>query len=241
MDTVSSLIIIAFAGLIHASFQLSVSMLTLLSGHAIGKKTAHARLLRLMGGFLVGATIMTLLSLSLTTLWLQLLFREEGVPPLIWAVACGLLLSLGIAVWIFYYRREPGTSLWLPRDLARFLMNRTKTTRSSAEAFSLGMSSVVVEFLFIIGPMLMAGLILVGLEPVWQLAGLGLYAAMSLSSLFLVAALIGGGHSLGGLQRWREANKGFLQFIAGSGLIVLGFYMYASQVGTSMVLGKGGF
>jgi hypothetical protein len=57
----------------------------------------------------------------------------------------------------------------------------------------------------------------------------------------LVAALIGGGHSLGQIQRWREANKGFLQFIAGSGLIVLGFYMYVNQVGGSMIAGRGGF
>jgi hypothetical protein len=241
MDIPSSIIAIAFAGLIHASFQLSVSILTLLSGHAIGAKTAHKRLLRLMGGFLTGAAIMTLLLVSLITLCLQLLFQGAAIPPLVWAAACGLLVSLGVAVWIFYYRREPGTSLWLPRDLARFLMNRTKATRSSAEAFSLGMSSVMVELLFIIGPMLMAGLILVGLEPAWQLVGLCLYAAASLLSLALVAALIGGGHSLGRIQRWRETNKGFLQFIAGSGLIVLGFYMYVNQVGSSMIAGRGGF
>jgi hypothetical protein len=241
MDTTSSLIAIAFAGFIHASFQLSVSMLTLLSGHAIGKRVAHTRLLRLIGGFLTGAALMSLLLLSLVAMWLQLLFKDSDIPRLIWAAACGVLISLGVAVWVFYYRREPGTSLWLPRDLARFLMNRTKTTRSSAEAFSLGMSSIISELLFIIGPMLMAGLILVGLDPIWQLVGVGLYAATSLVSLLLVATLIGGGHSLGRIQRWREANKGFLQFVAGSGLIVLSFYIYVSQVGSGMVLGKGGF
>ena len=36
--TISSLATIIFAAIIHASFQLSVSVLTLLSGHSIGKK-----------------------------------------------------------------------------------------------------------------------------------------------------------------------------------------------------------
>jgi hypothetical protein len=87
----------------------------------------------------------------------------------------------------------------------------------------------------------MAGLILIGLDPLWQLVGIGLYAMTSLVSLLVVGVLIGGGHSLGRIQRWRETNKGFLQFIAGSGLIVLSFYIYVSQVGSSLIFSKGGF
>src|SRR5690606_621228 len=123
MDTTSSLVVIAFAGLIHASFQLSVSMLTLLSGHAIGAKTARRRLLRRIDGFLLGAAVMTLLLLSLTVLWQRLMFHGS-IPLVAWSTACGLLVGLGVAVWIFYYRRGPGTTLWLPRELARYLVRR---------------------------------------------------------------------------------------------------------------------
>lgn len=239
MDTVSSLAVIAFAGLIHASFQLSVSMLTLLSGHAIGAKTAHKRLLRLMGGFLAGVAVMTMLLVSFAALWVETSFKDN-VPLLAWAVTCGLLLSLGIAVWIFYYRREPGTSLWLPRGLARYLIGRTKATRFAAEAFGLGLSSVVAELLFILGPVVIAALVLARLSPLWQLAGLALYMFTSLLSLLAVAALIGSGHSLSSIQKWRESNKGFLQFVAGCGLIILGLYVYVDQVTAAITLAHGG-
>lgn len=239
MDIIGSLAVIAFAGLIHATFQLSVSMLTLLSGHAIGRKAAHKRLLRLMGGFLSGATVMTILLVSFVAMWFESSFKGD-VPVLAWAATCGLLLSLGIAVWVFYYRREPGTSLWLPRSMARYLMGRTKATRFAAEAFGLGLGSVMAELLFVLGPVVMAALVLTKLSPVWQVAGLGIYGLTSLLSLLVVAALIGSGHSLSGIQKWRENNKGFLQFAAGSGLIILGFYVYVDQVTAAVILARGG-
>ncbi len=240
MDVIGSLAVIAFAGLIHATFQLSVSMLTLLSGHAIGAKSAHKRLLRLIGGFLTGAAVMTVLLVSFAALWFESSFNGR-VPVLVWAIACGLLLSLGIAVWAFYYRREPGTSLWLPRSMARYLMGRTKSTRFAAEAFGLGLGSVFAELLFIVGPVIMAALVLTRLTPMWQLAGLGVYVFTSLLSLLIVAALIGSGHSLSGIQKWREDNKRFMQFVAGSGLIILGFYVYVDQVTAAVTLAQRSF
>jgi hypothetical protein len=239
MDIVSSLAIIAFAALIHASFQLSVSVLTLLSGHAIGAKTAHKKLVRLTSGFLAGVVVMTLLIVSFVALLMQHSFGTK-IPLLVWAIVCGLLLGLGLAVWLFYYRREKGTSLWLPRSLARYLNDRSKMTRRSAEAFSLGLTSVITELLFILAPMIVAALVLIRLDSVWQLAGLAIYTVISSLSLLIVWALIGSGHKLSVIQKWREDNKRFLQFTAGSGLLVLGFYVYVEQVFTATALAHGG-
>lgn len=239
MDIISSLTIIAFAALIHASFQLSVSVLTLLSGHAIGTKTAHVRLLRLTGGFVFGVAVMTLLVMSFTAFIFQQSFGTH-VPLLAWAVGCGLLLGLGCAVWAFYYRREKGTSLWLPRGVARYLSERTKATKRSAEAFSLGLTSVVAELIFILAPIIVSSLVLIHLPAAWQLVGLALYTAVSLLSLLIVAGLIGSGHKLSQIQKWREHNKRFLQFAAGSGLLVLGFYVYVDRVMTVTAFAHGG-
>ena len=236
---ISSFAIIAFAALIHASFQLSVSVLTLLSGHAIGAKTKHTKLLRLTGGFVLGVTVMTMLLLTFSAFLLQHFFGNH-VPLLAWAVCCGLLLGLGVAVWAFYYRKEKGTSLWLPRGFARYLSDRTKATKQSTEAFSLGLSSVIAELLFIIAPILISALVLITLEPLWQLAGIALYTFVSLFSLLVVNALIGSGHKLSHIQKWREENKRFLQFIAGSCLVVLGFYVYVDQVMSVTALAYGG-
>jgi len=71
---------------------------------------------------------------------------------------------------------------------------------------------------------------LIHLQPVWQLVGVGIYTVISLFSLVVVWVLIGSGHTLSRIQRWREENKYFLQFAAGSGLLVLGFFVYVNQV-----------
>ncbi len=235
---ISSMAIVVLAALIHASFQLSVSMLTLLGGHAIGKKAAHATLLRLTNGFSLGVAVMTMLLISFAVLMFSYTF-DGSVPRLAWAISCGLLLGLGIAVWAFYYRREPGTSLWLPRSVARYLGDRTKATTQTAEAFGLGLVSVISEFLFILAPIVVSSLVLVQLEPVWQLVGIGLYTFISLLSLLIVNGLIGSGHKLSRIQKWREDNKYFLQFAAGSGLIILGFYLYVDQLLTAPYLHGG--
>ena len=231
--------VIAFAAVIHASFQLSVSMLTLLSGHAIGSKTSHRRLMHLIMSFIWGTAVMTLLLVSFGVLSFQPGYLPES--PFVWSVACGIMIGLGIAVWAFYYRREAGTSLWLPRGMARFLSDRTKATKSGSEAFSLGIASVLGEVLFIAGPLFVAVLSIASLPPIWQAAGMTLYLVISLTPLLLVTMRVGGGHKLSHIQRWREANKRFLQFAAGSGLLILGIYVYVAQVMATAALGQGGF
>ena len=58
-----SLLIILVAALTHASYQLSVSVLTLLSGHALNRKVSHRRVCGLAGSYTLGALLMTLLLL----------------------------------------------------------------------------------------------------------------------------------------------------------------------------------
>lgn len=234
-----SFAIIAFAALIHASFQLSVSMLTLLGSHAIGKKTKHTKLLRLTNGFFFGVAVMTMLSLSFVALIFQDSFGSK-VPLVVWAAGCGLLLGLGIAVWAFYYRREEGTTLWIPRGFARYLSDRTKATSHAAEAFGLGLSSVLGELIFIVAPLVVTALILVKLPPLWQLIGILTYTIISLLPLAIVNGLIGSGHKISGIQKWREDNKRFMQFVAGGGLLVLGFYVYVDQVVSATAFAYGG-
>lgn len=237
---IDSLAIIAFSALIHASFQLSVSMFTLLSGHAIGAKTAHKKLLRLTCSFVTGVGIMTMLVVSFLAYLFQHILNQTTMP-LLWAIVSGLLFGLGAAVWVFYYRKQPGTTLWLPRSMARYLSERAKATKQSAEAFGLGLSSVVAELLFILAPMAVSALVLIRLEPLWQLIGLATYTTVSLLSLLIVYGLVGGGHKLSRIQRWREDNKRFLQFSAGGGLLVLGFYLYVDQVMATTALAMGGY
>ena len=230
MDIPSSLAIVALAAFIHASFQLSVSVLTLLSGHAIGAKRSQAKVLRLSWGFIAGVGVMTLLVLSFISLLLIHGFGRAGVPLIVWAMACGLVFGIGVAVWLFYFQKEKGTKLWIPRPLAEHLTNRSKATKHSAEAFSLGLTSVIGELIFIIPSMIISALVLLELPSAWQLIGIVIYVIISLSGLLAISSLIGSGHSISKIQKWREDNKGFLQFAAGSALLALGFFVYISKV-----------
>lgn len=229
MDIASSLAIVTLAALIHASFQLSVSVLTLLSGHAIGAKHSQSRVMRLTFGFVSGVGVMTVLALSFISLILLHVFGNEA-PQFIWAISCGLLIGVGLAVWFFYYRREKGTSIWIPRSFARYLSDRSKATKHGVEAFSLGLTTVFSELLFIAAPMIISALVLIQLPAPWQLVGIAIYSVVSLLTLFSVWVLIGSGHKLSSIQKWREDNKHFLQFAAGGALIVLGFFVYVCKV-----------
>lgn len=237
-DTTSSLAIIALAALIHASFQVSVSTLTLMSGHALGKKTAHGRLLRLVGSFIGGVGVITLLLLSTASFLFSQLF-PYGTPMLIWAMVCGAIIGVAVAVWIYYYKQQRGTSLWIPRSIANYLNDRSKATKRPAEAFGLGLTSVLSEILFLFAPLLVASLVLIRLSPALQLTGIALYVVISLLPLLVFSAIIGGGRTLARIQRWRESNKRFLQFSAGSALFALGIYVYVEQVIVSGILALG--
>ncbi len=237
-DTNSSLAIIVLAALIHASFQASVSTLTLMSGHALGKKTAHGRLLQLMGGFTGGVAVMSTLLLSTLAYVLSQLFAS-GTPFVFWAMTSGAVVGVGISVWLFYYREQHGTSLWLPRHLAHHLATRSKATKEAGEAFSLGLTSVISELLFVFAPLLVAALVLIRLTPTLQLLGVLIYVGFSLLPLLATGALIGGGHTLAHIQRWRESNKKFLQFAAGSALLVLGIYVYVDRVIVTSIAAAG--
>lgn len=229
MDILTSLAIVILAALIHASFQLSVSVLTLLSGHTLGAKHSRARVLKLTASFVGGAWITTTLLLALTSLIIVSIYGTNA-PELVWAIACGLMIGVGLAVWLFYYRRGKGTSLWIPRQVARYLTDRSKATRHSAEAFALGTTTVFAELLFIIAPLFVAALVLTQMGPLWQLVGIVIYAVVSSLPLKAVWVLLSSGQKISRIQQWREKNKYFLQFAAGSGLIVLGVFTYVCKV-----------
>ena len=110
MNTLIAVSIIALAGLIHASFQLSVSMATSLSGHALGRKLAARRTLRLLFSFVAGAFTMTLLCVSFASHAIGVFAPHSN---LLWITLTAGLMIVGLAVILFYYRKTEGTELWI--------------------------------------------------------------------------------------------------------------------------------
>lgn len=228
-DISIALAIVGLAALLHASFQLGVSMLTLLSGHSLSVKRSQFRIFRLTSSFVFGAGVMTILLLAT----LSLVFSYVVAPDnhvLLWSGISGLLIGVGLAVWFTYYRAGPGTSLWVPRSLAHFLSKRARSTRHSAESFSLGITSILGEILFVIAPLAVSAYALVHLPAMWQIVAILGYVVISLAPLLIVWAMVGTGYKISRIQAWRERHKLFLQFIAATGLIVLGAFTYVNEV-----------
>lgn len=212
----------------HASFQLGVSMLTLLSSHAIGAGKRHDQVLRLDIGYTSGAFVMTAGLLALLSESIQPLFGD--ITRLHWSLTAGLLGGAGIAVLLFYYRRDKGTLLWLPRGFVEFASGRAKKTRNSFEAFAIGATMVVAELPFVIAPLVVVALLsqMVSADVrIWAILGYGLAACLPLLAM---TGLISSGHKISSIQRWRETNKTFLQWSSGLVLVMLGVYIYGLKV-----------
>lgn len=230
--TISSLAIVVFAAIIHASFQLSVSVLTLLSGHSIGQKTAQRKLFRMSNSFAIGVLIVTLLLISAISYYLSLFIHHiTSAEQLVAAIVSGMMFGLGVAIWAFYYRRQPGTSLWIPRGFAEYLNKRTKKTSNSIESFALGLTSVIAELIFIIGPILAASLAIITLpNPLLQITSIATYIIISILPLLIIIILVGSGRNISHLQRWRENHKRFLQFVSGGSLLILAAFIFVDRV-----------
>lgn len=228
--TESPLYIIAFAGLLHASFQLGVGTLTLLSGHSLGSRRSFSRLMRLNLAYLAGASAVTLMLFA--SLSYIALFTVSAILPAAWVVVSFLNIAIGGSVIAFYYRRRKGTGLWIPRAMANYLQERTKKTKHSAEAFTLGAGSVLAEVPFLIAPLSIAILAVIA-QPShtgFQLGSFLLYCLIGLLPLMAIVAMVGAGHKISTIQHWREHNKLFLQYCSGGGLIILGVYVLVEKV-----------
>jgi hypothetical protein len=214
------LVTVAALALLHASFQLGVSVLSLLSGHAFGRKASHRRVLHL-GVWYITGVLATILSLTLALAYL--VYSLEISRDVLWPVVTVAAIAAGTAVLLFYYRRG-SRLLWLPKPIAQYLMERTKKTKSGAEAASLGIMTVVAELPFVLAPMLLAVLLLYDTALSAALPVYAFYTLAACLPLLVVLGLIGGGHKVSRIQAWRDNNKGFLQFVSGAGLIVVSLY-----------------
>ena len=230
MDYITSFIMIALAATIHASFQLSISTLTLMSGHSLGTQQSHQKLVSLVISFVLGVIFMTFLLLTSGIYMANTMIHYGILQIVLWATACSALIIIGVAVWLFYFRLGKGTILWIPRFMAEYLTRRCSKTKSNGEAFSLGISSVVGEIIFLFAPIVVSILFIINMPIALQISGVALYILISVLPLVVVCILVNKQNKLSRIQKWREENKRFIQLMTGSIMLAVGFFVYASEV-----------
>ena len=136
---------------VHVCYQLSVSVLTHFSSHSLSRKTSEHRLLGLGFSYSLGVIITTVLIITSLASLAQLV---HGGYRLLGVLVVGLAPFIGLATVLWYYRQGEGTRLWLPRPVAKYLLERSKETKSLLEASLLGAGTVIGELPFLVGPLL---------------------------------------------------------------------------------------
>ena len=67
-------------------------------------------------------------------------------------------------------------------------------------------------------------------NPLLQVAGVVTYIIISILPLLIIIVLVGGGHNISSLQKWRENHKRFIQFASGGSLLILAAFMFVDRV-----------
>ncbi len=223
-STVGVIILLAALALTQATFQLGVSVLTLLSGHSLGKKRSLRRLFALNTAYILGSFVMTLLLFG-ALLYVMLTIMYD-IEPYAWMLFVALSCFIALMIITRYYRRGRGTVLWLPRAAAVYLSDRAKRTKNTFEAFMLGGAATLAELPFTLVPMSGAAYIMMlYILPSSHLVIASLYSFVVISPLILITTYIAGGHRLSTIQRWREDNKSFLQYAAAMLLLAIALYI----------------
>ncbi|MEO5691462.1 MAG: hypothetical protein ABIQ64_04710 [Candidatus Saccharimonadales bacterium] len=226
----TGLLLVAFLAVLHASFQVASSVLTLLSGHSFVHSKARHRLTSLNLAYIAGVFLATsLLIAGLTSAFV--LWLPYDVIHSLWLILIGIAVIVGIVTMFFYYRRGKGTKLWIPRSFALYLESRAKSTKNVIEAATLGVVSVFAELPFTAVFIVATSLVLansVALDD--HLVIVGLYSLIVVFPLLVIASLLSAGHKLSHIQRWRESNKHFLQFVSGVGLLVVAIFIWVNYI-----------
>ena len=212
---------------IHACYQVSLSVLTLLSNHTLGAGRSNNRLLGLGLSYIAGVASTTLV--LLVALLYVCSTIGFGQAALWWAVVSSIAITTGLYAVAMHFKSGPGTVLrWLPRSVASYLHDRSKKTKQAVEAFALGVITALAELPLSFAPLLIIAMLVATILPSQSLNWLFVYVFVITLPLIILLGLVGGGTKLSVLQRWREENKNFLQFVAGSGLVLVGLLAFAT-------------
>lgn len=228
MVNLVSIGVILLAAIVHAMLQLGLGSLLLLYHASLGK---HIRIKtrRLASNFILGASLMTILTLSAGCFFIATL--SDGTLSLLeLSATVGILVALAFCAWFFYYRSGRSTELWLPKSVTRFINRRAKKTESNVEAFSLGLLAGFAEMPFSLALMLVAGNSILELDSIWQPVAIVGYTLIALSPLVILRVCVRRGKTIVDIQRWRAKNKNFFKTLLGVGFLTLAAFLAAFKV-----------
>ena len=218
MSDLLSIAVIALAGIVQASLQISLGGLVLLYHSSMGQHR-HRKTRYLAKSYIWGALAISFLAVCAGAFILERIFQGEIAREAVFVVS-GMLLASAAVMWLLYYRRgRQSTQTWLPKSLTHYISRRARATGDNIEAFSLGMLSAFVELpLTIAIYAVVANCLISTTQP---FLALGIYLAVVALPMVLLKLRMKTGRNVAEIQRWRIQNKAFVRIISGSGFAVL--------------------
>ena len=202
--------------LIMIFLQLSSGVFALFCHYKAGKYSKKkASLLEVF--FILGAeTIAACLFLCCYYLSYVLFFSSPRPETGIFAwIAVGMLAVLAIASCFFYYRKGPGSRLFIPRKIAHSLNRHAKTVKTRSDAFTLGALSGTYELPFTLPLYLITAVEIMEMNTEYFSSNIltVLYILTPTIPLLIIRWTFRAGHNLADIARTRVKDKNFIRFI----------------------------
>lgn len=216
MSIFISVVILILVALIQISMQLTPGIFILFYHYALGKKSRN-KADDLSLSFILGAETF------IATIWFLVLFTFLPIIPqvFIWVIA-SLLIIEATASLFFYYRKGPGTALFITRSSAKVLELRAKNIKTRSDAFILGFFSNLPELIFTFPLYLLASFIMpnisFSLPPAIYII---IYLMLAVMPLFFIHILYRTDHNLSDIERLRINLKPVVRLFLFVGFLLL--------------------
>ena len=136
-----------------------------------------------------------------------------NTPCFSWLLA-GIFLALGILFCAIYYRKSPGTELFISRNFAARCQEKISLAKTRSDAFLLGLFAGLPELVFTFPLYLLASLTVMNFATtaVERAIFTLLFAFSAVLPLLVCHFLFSTHHTLADLIRFRFKNKTFFRF-----------------------------
>ena len=207
------------------SLQLELSIATLMSGHSLGQKTSRRRLNQMLNQFTVGYVLIAWLLFSAICLVvsnLDFVFYQWLDDGKLW-LALAILLTIQVILLIVAQIRQPKSPHpWLFKDMRTFLTSRATKTKSPAEAFSLGVTSLLAGLGVLAVPLGVAATTTIWYLPSYLLITLTiLFSLVAGLPLVVMQLFVLNDTPISEIQRFTIKNRRFFQIVRIISLLLL--------------------
>lgn len=163
--------------------------------------------------FIFGFTLMNWLIIS--SLCLVVYFGLGDISVLSWYSwsVVGLLYAEAVALLLLKIWRPDSANPWINTGLRRFLLDRSKKTRSPSETFSLGLTSAITKTALVLIPLILVGHVLLSLPSKFLVASTIIASSVLSLPLLVFRSILIRQKSALSVQKFVLKNRHFFQSI----------------------------